>query len=234
MSSLPPITKDHISLLHFPESQQELLALLNSFRNVVSLPGEPLGYIDVITHAIHLMPGSRPSYTLSYRVPHSRRFLDEAVRGMLLQDVAEPACSPHNAPLLFVPKKRGDWRVVVDFRKLNATSLGNSNAEFSTLDLQSGFFQVELEETSRPYTAFTTSSGQFMFKRMAQGPCNSPLTFQRLMNSVLSGKNVFFLDDVIIASKSLQDHFHTLSLVLSHFQVAGLKIKLRKCSFLKE
>ncbi len=71
---------------------------------------------DVITHAIHLMPGSRPSYTPSYRVPHSRRVLfDEAVRGMLLQDVVELACSPHNAPLLLVPKKQGDWRVIVDF-----------------------------------------------------------------------------------------------------------------------
>ncbi len=71
---------------------------------------------DVITHAIHLMPGSRPSYTPSYRVRHSRRVLfDEAVRGMLLQDVVEPACSPHNAPLLLVPKKQGDWRVIADF-----------------------------------------------------------------------------------------------------------------------
>ncbi len=93
-------------------------------------------------------------------MPHSRRvLLDEAVRGMLLQDVVEPACSLHNAPLLLVPKKQGDWRVVVDFRKLNAStipnryptprlgdiqSLGDSKVVFSTLDLHSGFFQIEL------------------------------------------------------------------------------------------
>ncbi len=71
---------------------------------------------SIITHAIHLTPGSKPSYTPCYRVPHSRYvLLDEAVQGMLLQDVVEPACSPHNAPLLLVPKKQGDWRVIVDF-----------------------------------------------------------------------------------------------------------------------
>ncbi len=63
ISSLPPITNNHFSVLDFPESQHELLALLNSFRNVLSLPGEPLGHTDVITYAIYLTPGSRPSYT---------------------------------------------------------------------------------------------------------------------------------------------------------------------------
>ena len=78
-------------------------------------------------------------------------------------------------------------------------SLGTLNMMFSTLDLHLGLFLVELEESTLPYTAFTTNSGHFMFKRMAQGLRNSLLTFQRLMNSVLSGllgKQVFwFLDD---------------------------------------
>ena len=254
-SSLPLITKEHITRLDFPEFECELLALLNSFRNVTSLPGEALGHTSIIKHEIHLQPGSAPSYIPSYRVPHSRRvILEEQVQGMLNQDIVEPANSPHNAPLLLIPKKNGDWRVVVDFRKLNAStipdrfpmprlgdiiqSLGDANVVFSTLDLQSGFFQVELAENSRPYTAFTTASGQFMFKRMAQGLRNAPLTFQRLMQQVLSGilgKNVFcFLDDVIIASPSIEEHLHTLSHVLSRFESAGLKIKLNKCRLLQK
>ncbi len=87
--------------------------------------------------------------------------------------------------------------------------------DFSILDLHSGFFQVELEETSRTYTTFTTSPCQFMFKRMAQGLRNSPLTFQRLMNSILSGligKSVFcFFDDVNIASVFAGSFSHTVS-----------------------
>ena len=97
--------------------------------------------------------------------------------------------------------------------------------------------QEELEESFRPYTAFTTSSGQLMSKRLAQGLRNSPLTFQRMMNSVLSGligKNVFcFLDDVI-ASKDLPEHFRISSMVLSCFQSAGLKIMLSKCPLLRK
>ncbi len=84
-----------------------------------------------------------------------------------------------------------------------------------TLYLHSVFFEVELEETSQPYTAFTTSSDQFMFKRMVQSLRNSPLTFQRLMNSILSGligKSVFcFFDDVNIASVFAGSFSHTVS-----------------------
>lgn len=254
-SVTPPIVQDHLSQLDFCDSLPDLLALLNDYRSVVSLPGETLGFTDVIKHSIQLTPGAAPNFIPSYRIPHSRRvLLDDAVQEMLATDIIEPSCSPHNAPLLLVPKKTGDWRVVVDFRALNANtipdcfpiprlhdilqSLGDSNSVFSTIDLQSGFFQVELDAASRPYTAFTTGFGQFMFKRMAQGLRNSPLTFQRLMNSVLSGllgKHVFcFQDDVIIASKSVPEHFKILSQVLFRFQEAGLKLKLSKSSFLKK
>ena len=141
-----------------------------------------------------MVPGSTPSYTPNYRVLHRRReLLGTAVQGMLDQEIIEPACSPHNAPLLLIPKKQLDHRIVVDFRRLNSSnipdrypmpqlggiinSLGNPYMIFSTLDLQSGFFQVELQESSRPYPAFTTNSGHFMFKRMAQGLSNSRLPF---------------------------------------------------------
>ena len=103
-------------------------------------------------------------------------------------------------------------------------SLGTLNMMFSTLDLHLGLFLVELEESTLPYTAFTTNSGHFMFKRMAQVLRNSHLTFQRLMNSFISGllgKNVFcFLDDFTIASKDSQEHFSILSQVLSRFESA--------------
>ena len=253
-SEPPPICDQHVESVDFPERKHELLSLLNHFRQCVSLPGEPLGHTDVLQHAIHLIPDAAPAYIPAYRIPVSRRTkVDDAVRDMLAQDVIEPAASPFNAPLLLVPKASGEFRVVVDFRRLNSLtvpdrhpmpvltdllqSLGQSNEVFTTLDLQSGFFQVELTPTSRPYTAFTTSTGQYCFKRMAMGLRNSPLTFTRLMNSVLSGlmgNSVFcYLDDVIIASKTVHEHLDTLSQVLSRFAKAGLKLKLSKCSFLK-
>ena len=253
-SEPPPILDHHVGDVDFPERKQDLLSLLTSYRQCVSLPDEPLGHTDVIKHSIHLLPDSKPTYVPAYRIPVSRRTrVEDAVRDMLAQDIVEPAASSFNAPLLLVPKSNGEWRVVVDFRKLNSItipdrhpmpvltdllqSLGDSNEVFSTVDLQSGFFQVELDENSRPYTAFTTSTGPYMFKRMAMGLRNSPLTFTRLMNSVLAGlmgNSVFcYLDDVIIASKTTREHLDTLSQVLSRFAKAGLKLKLSKCSFLK-
>ena len=125
-------------------------------------------------------------------MPHSRQVLLKiAVQGMLDQAIIEPSCSPHNAPLLLIPKKQGGYHVVMDLRKSNLftipdryqmqrsgdiQSLGGPNRIFSTLALQSGFLQVMLEESSRPYTAFTTNSGQFMF---------TSYIFHTLMNSVL-------------------------------------------------
>ena len=249
-----PILDQHIGNIDFPEAKPELLALLSTFRSCVSLPGEPLGKTEAVRHSIHLTPGSAPTYVPAYRIPHSRRTLvDEAVRAMIEEDIVEPASSPFNAPLLLVPKPNGEWRVVVDFRKLNSItipdrhpmpvltdllqSIGESNGVFSTLDLRSGFHQIELDHESRPYTAFTTSYGQYMFKRMAMGLRNAPLTFTRLMNSVLTGllgNSVFcYLDDVIVASKNVTEHLDTLSQVLSRFAKAGLTLKLEKCSFLK-
>lgn len=262
ISTSSPLTSDsssqqldqHLNDVDFHESRPELLALLSAYRSCVSLPGEPLGKTDVVRHSIHLTPGSTPTYVPAYRIPHSRRTLmDDAVKDMLKEDIIEPAASPYNAPLFLVPKSNGEWRVVVDFRALNAQtvpdrfpmpvlsdllqSIGDNNTVFSTLDLHSGFFQVELEESSRPYTAFTTSSGQFAFKRMAMGLRNSPLTFMRLMNSVLAGligTSVFcYIDDVILASKSITEHLDTLSDIMSRFAKAGLTLKLSKCQFLK-
>ena len=86
MSSL--ITEKHLSDLDFPQTEQDLLVLLNSYRNAVSLPDEALGHTSVIQHAIHLTPESKPTYTLSYRVPQSRRvLLKDAVHGMLDHDI---------------------------------------------------------------------------------------------------------------------------------------------------
>ena len=101
----PIITDKHLSDLDSHQYETDLLALLNSYRNAVSFPEEALGHTRIIQHAIHLMPGSKLSYNPSYRVPHSCRvLLDTAVQGMLDQNIIEPACSPHNAPLLFIPK----------------------------------------------------------------------------------------------------------------------------------
>ena len=188
-------------------------------------------------------------------MPHSKlATLDKIIAEMLAQDVIEPSDSEWNFPLILVPKPDGSLRPVVDYRKLNEQtipdrlplpvisdilqSLGTGNKYFSTIDIKSAFWQIELEEDSKDMTAFSTPTGHYRFKRMPFGLCNSPLTYMRLMNQVLTGllgntANVF-LDDVLIASTTAEEHFVKLDLVLSRLKAAGLKVKLEKCHFLQE
>ncbi len=161
--------------------------------------------------------------------------------------------SPWNSPLFLVPKKDGQFRQVIDFRKVNEVTeddryplpvisdllmnLGQGNTIFSNLDLLSGYWQVHLTPEAHAITAFSTPSGHFEWLRMPFGLKSAPITFQRLMNTLLGellGKDVFaYLDDLIICSKDADGHFASLEAVLDKLRTTGLKLKLSKCAFLK-
>ena len=108
----------------------------------------------------------------------------------------------------------------------------------STLDLASGYWQVEVSPADRPKTAFCTSEGLHKFKVMPFGLCNAPTTFQRLMNLILSGLQwrscLVYLDDIIVHGKNFEDHLYNLELVFDRIKEAGLKVQPTKCSFFKE
>lgn len=160
--------------------------------------------------------------------------------------------SPWAAPLVLVKKKDGNIRFCVDYRKINnithkdayplprieesLTALGSA-AYFSTLDLTSGYWQVPMAEEDREKTAFTTPMGLFEFNCMPFGLCNAPGTFQRLMEHCLGHKNfetvLLYLDDVIIYSKSYEDHLKHLAEVFQVLIKHGLKVKPSKCHLLK-
>ena len=107
---------------------------------------------------------------------------------------------------------------------------------FSYMDLKSGFWQVQMDEESRQYTAFTVSSmGVYEFLHMPYGLCNAPAMFQHLMQNCLGELNLtyalIYLDDVIVYSKTEEEHLVRLHAVLERFMEHGLKLKLSKCSF---
>ena len=108
---------------------------------------------------------------------------------------------------------------------------------FSTIDLMSGFWQIEMEESSKQYTAFTTHCGLYEYNRMPFGLKNAPGTFQRLMESVLCSMNwkqcLIYIDDCIISSNSFDDHLAHLEQAFECIKDAGLKLKPSKCSFAK-
>ena len=165
------------------------------------------------------------------------------------QGIVCPSSSPWASPVVLVPKKDGSLRFCINYRQLNSITcihyqgwtifwlpyVGDAGY-FMSLDLASGYWQIELDEDARKKSAFTTYNGLFEFVRMPFGLCNAPATFQRLMQMVLSGleyQSVFiYLDDVLIASKMFQEHLYHTREVFSRFRSAYLHLKPKKCDIL--
>ena len=148
-----------------------------------------------------------------------------------------------------VKKKDGTTRFCVDFRKLNDQTVKDafplpriddtlnhlSEAKvFTTLDLASGYWQVVVAPEHRWKTAFVTpDGGLYEFLRLPFGLCNAPSTFQRLMNNLFSDLQYqcvqLFLDDLLIYSRSFEEHLEHITLVFARLRAANLKLKPKKC-----
>ena len=149
-----------------------------------------------------------------------------------------------------VPKKDNTLRFCVDYRKLNKVTQGDSYplprmdecidslgdaTIFTTLDCSSGYWQVEIDERDRDKTTFTSHGGLYRFVRMPFGLKNAPETFQRAVDIILSRVKwhhaLVYLDDVIIYSHDVREHFNRVHEVLSVLKDAGISLKLTKCRF---
>ena len=109
---------------------------------------------------------------------------------------------------------------------------------FTSLDLASGYWQIALDQDARQKSAFVTYNGLYEFVRMPFGLCNAPVTFQRLMHRVLAGREYkccfIYLDVILVASKTFQDHLSHLKEVFTRFRAALLRLKPKKCKLLKD
>lgn len=150
-------------------------------------------------------------------------------------------------------KKDGTTRPCVDYRKVNDVtrkdayplprvddcldSLSKSKL-FSTLDLQSGYWQVEVKEEDRAKTAFVTRNGLYEYIVMPFGMSNSPSTFERCMELILRGLQwktlLVYLDDIIVMGATFTEHLERLDEVFTRLKQAGLKLKAKKCELLQE
>ena len=162
--------------------------------------------------------------------------------------------SPWNSPLLVVPKKMGPdgkrkWRMVIDFRRLNEKTIGDvyplpditeildqlGQSKYC-LDMVMGYHQ--LKQGEGPKTAFSTKQGHWEYRRLPFGLKTAPATFQKMMNSVLSGltgsRCFVYLDDIVIYAKSLADHNTKLREVLERLRTYKLMLQPAKCEFLRK
>ncbi|KAL5547192.1 hypothetical protein UlMin_006879 [Ulmus minor] len=213
------------------------------------LPGLPPD--REIEFEIELLPGTSPISKAPYRMaPVELKELKEQLQELLDKKFIRPSYSPWGAPVLFVKTKDGTLRMCIDYRELNKVKIKNKYplpriddlfdqlqgvAIFSKIDLRSGYHQLKIRESDVPKTAFRSRYGHYEFLVMPFGLMNAPATFMDIMNRVfkefLDKFVVIIVDDVLIYSKTREDHEAHLELVLQRLKEHRLYAKFKKCEF---
>ena len=218
----------------------------------VSGPGAKPSKLDIV-HRIQLKDGAQP-YSRPLR-RFSTQEMDELQKQLqeLIDDGRiQPSESPWGTNVLFVKKKDGTLRFCVDYRGLNDLTVKNSyplpHTEelfdrlagaryFSKIDLRSGFHQIFLAPEDRAKTAFRTRYGHFEWTVLPMGLTNAPATFQNVMNSafrhMLDRCVLVFLDDIVVYSRTLEDHARDVRAVFEQLRKYGLCAKLSKCELFR-
>ncbi|GBC05841.1 hypothetical protein RclHR1_06470004 [Rhizophagus clarus] len=230
--------------------KEKLTTLLQKYAHLFATKKEELGRTNIVKHSIYTenIPPIRQKF---YRTSQKEQeHIDKEIKEMLYYNIIRPSTSEWASPVILVPKKNGKLRFCVDYRQLNKVtkkdnyplprtdeifdSLGKAQW-FTSLDLASGYWQVEMKEEDKSKTAFITRNGMYEFNVMPFGLCNAPGTFQRCMDNILKDmlwKNTMvYLDDVNIYSKTFEEHLQHLEEVLKRVEKAGLKINPEKCHF---
>jgi hypothetical protein len=182
-----------------------------------------------------------------------RAVFDETFDELLEYGIIEPSYSPWSALAFIVPKPESGHRFVINYKPLNKLTvpdkypvpriddmlsfLGGANY-FSTFDLAKGFHQIEVSERDRPKTAFISHRGHWQFRRLPMGLSNSPATFQRCMDEVLGDLKwkicLCYFDDIIVFSKTFEEHVKHIQMVLDRLMAAGLTIHPKKVQLCRQ
>ena len=241
-------------------NSNEKLQLINKickYIDVYSLNGENFQQTDIVEHDINLEPDTKPFHQrLRVYSPALQKIIDTEVNKMIQDNIIVTSTSPYASNLLLVrkpdPFSPGGIknRVCVNFIQLNKLTIKDryplpnqqdifrqigSAKYFTTMDLMSGFWQIAIKPEHRHKTAFITTRGLYEFLVMPFGLCNAPSTFQRMMDRIIKTEYRSFIqtyiDDIILYSKSFNEHISHIDILHKILRENKLTVKLSKCHF---
>ena len=235
---------------------QAVSKVIDDYDSLFSKSPSDVGCTHLLEHEIELEEGAIPFKEPLRRVGADRqKIADDQIKLLSTMGMIRPSKSPFASAVVLVKKTDGTMRFCVDFRRLNditvkdafplpmiSEHLGKLGAAkfFTSLDMGSAFWQVPLTKESIPRTAFTTADNLWEWTRMPFGLCNATATFQRLMTRAIGditskyGNLVLcYVDDILIATNTVEQHVERLKEVFECLQKAGLKLKAAKCKIME-
>ena len=244
------LTPDNLT----PQQHEKAFNMLNSWKHIFSKGPTDLGCTNLVEHEINLNDPT-PFKDPYRRIPPAMfEEVRQHLKEMLDAGAIRESQSPYSSNVVLVRKKDNSLRFCIDFRKLNSRTIPDAyslprieetidslsgSKYFSKLDLRSGYWQVEIKEADKFKTAFSAGPlGFYECNRMAFGLTNAPATFQRLMERCMGEYHLreclIYLDDIIIFSKTFDEHITRLENVFKQLEKHGLKLKASKCEFFKK
>ncbi|GFS58056.1 retrovirus-related Pol polyprotein from transposon 297 [Trichonephila clavipes] len=223
--------------------KKKLNLLLESFQNIFEPGGEAT---NILEH--HINTGNSPISVPPYRMsPVKKEILRKEIEDLLEKDKIEECESPYGAPVVLIPKPNNQFHLCINYRKLTEVMVPDTyilprmddllqeakhTAYISTIDLKSGYHQVNVNPADREKTAFVCPFGTYQFKRMPYGLKNAPATFQRLIDIFHRGLPVLsYLDDIIIMSPTFEQYLADLEAVFKRLMDFKLRANREKCQF---
>ena len=250
----PCSKEDLFKEIHFSpdltaEQLDKLKDIVNSNSDAFGLDGRLGNFTETLVE-VDLKPDTKPVSLPPFGMgsPEKRRVIDEQMDSWLQLGVIEPSKSPWGAPA-FLVYRNGKARMVIDYRKLNEAVIPDEfplpkqdeilqaltgSQWLSTLDALAGFTQLQIKPEDKEKLAFRTHRGLFQFNRMPFGFRNGPAIFQRVMQGVLAPFlwlfALVYIDDIVIFSKTFEEHMNHLDLVFKAIAKSGITLSPKKCN----
>jgi hypothetical protein len=230
--------------------RSKYIAMLMAWQHFFSADSLYIGFTDLEQHTIDLKDKD-PVFSPQFLLPAEHlKFIQENVAGWLQAGIIERSRLPYNSPIFCVPKKEGQGlRCVLDYRRVISSSFSDRHAlrtidecletmgragsqVYLALDCSSAFWQLQLQPSDRPFTAFTIpGKGQYHWRTCLQGLMGAPASFSRLMDMLVADAEsvLTYIDDVLVHSQTHKQHLKHLAAAIDKIGTANLRLNSRKC-----